>query len=84
VQDATLANVLAEYGIDGLFRLAAASRIPRIVGVAAGTLPESDTRETRILMRGCLSTRTSQNATWRLGWFGNTSSRGVNIGSKAS
>jgi transcriptional regulator with XRE-family HTH domain len=54
-QNAALADALAEHGIDGLFRLAAAAKIPRMVGVAAGTLPESDTRDTQILMRGLSS-----------------------------
>jgi hypothetical protein len=54
-QNAALVDILAEHGIDGLFRLAAAAKIPRMVGVAAGTLPENDTRDTQILVRGLSS-----------------------------
>src|SRR5207302_3652364 len=45
--------------IDGLFKLAATVRVPRMVGVAVGMLPADDTRDRQILTRG-LSADASQ------------------------
>jgi transcriptional regulator with XRE-family HTH domain len=50
--EAALVEVLAEYGVSGLFKLAAAIRVPRVIGIAVGMLPADDARDRQILTRG--------------------------------
>ncbi len=49
---AALVEVLDEHGVSGLFKLAAAVKIPRMLGVAVGMLSTDDTRDRQILTRG--------------------------------
>jgi hypothetical protein len=64
---AALAEVLAEHGTNGLFRLAATVRLPRILGVVVGTLPADETRDRQILMRGLSVDATSSDRDFALG-----------------
>jgi transcriptional regulator with XRE-family HTH domain len=66
-QDAALAEVIAEHGIDGLFKLAATVRVPRMVGVAVGTLPANETRDHQILTRGLSADATPSDRDLALG-----------------